>query len=424
MDPSFGFISRSTLGWLAPLALVLLACDTPRPPTVPRDSGVRRDAQLADTGLGDAAFLDSGFVDGGSSTVHCNTEVFTLGTDSPPRPRDVGLAVNGTNAAVVWSAGVGALDEIRFAEIPPEDSVITSAMITASGAVSRDPSIASIDGGWIIAWYSNVDHDFDVYATTLRDGSMGEIVRLTMREGRDDTPALLSTEDGALSAWIEERSITSRVAVTRALGVDATPSAPTRDASLAAFSISRPLLAVRSGGFALAWVDSNSAAPSALLQPLDRMGAAVGTPWPVSTGDNADGTIDLAMKTTGGAAAFGVLVETRSEVRARALDGSGQPTGPERIITRAPTSGRDASIDFFAGGYAVAYRSLSRTDAQLEIALVTSTLDVVGTNVVTDVAGGGGRISLRTTTEGSLILAWADVDESTTTIRAARVRCE
>ncbi len=421
MDPSFGLVLRSTLGWFA---LIALACDTPRPPTPPSDGGARRDAQAVDAGStpdADMHEVDSGR-DGGMAS--CNVEVFTLGTDAPPRPRDVGLAIQGTDAAAVWSAGIGALDEVHFAEIPAEDFVITSRPITSIGAVTRDPAIAAVGDGWLIAWYSNAGLDFDVYAMTLRGRDMGAIVPLTTRMGRDDTPTLLSTAEGALAAWVEERSGASRVAVARSLGADATPSAPTRDASPSTSSISRPVLAIRSGGFVLAWVDSASATPSALLQPLDSGGAALGTPLPVSTENNADGTIDLAMNTSGGAAAFGVLVETRPEVRARAIDGSGQPTGPERVITRAPTAGRDASLDFFAGGYAVAYRAVDRPNAQLEIALVTATLDVVGTIAVTGVAQSGGRISLRTTHDGSLVLAWADVDEETTTMRAARVRCE
>lgn len=413
------------------LALLLpIACDTGRAPSLPGDGGPRRDATPLDAPSDHDAgtdVIEDAAVDGDAAvaTGACDVDLFSLGTDAPPRAREVGLAAGPTGAAFVWSAGVGALDDIHFAELSTDASVITSVALTGGGSVSRDPVIAAVEGGWAIAWYSNAHVDFDVYSAIWREGSTGEHLRLTTRTGRDDSPALLSTVDGALAAWVEERSITSRVAVTRALGSDGSPSGEARDASLPAFSISRPLLTARAGGYALTWVDSSTAAPMVLLQPLDPSGSLIGTPTPLNTEENADGTVDLAMRASGGAAVFGVLVETRSEVRARMLDADGQPTGAERVITPAPVSGRDASIDFFRGGYAVAYRAPNGSTGRLEIAMVSATLDVVTTIVVTDdLALTGGRITVRTTHEGDLVLAWADVDERTTSLRAARVRCE
>lgn len=419
--------------------LAIAGCDETPPPTPPSDAGPR-DAQTVvpdggDAGVtplpdgGDAGELDGGGgFDPGTCRVESPTDdVLVLGTDAPPRARDVGIAAGPTGHAIVWSSGEGALGDVFFAALPPSGAAGAATPVTEHFAVTRDPVIAANGTGWMLAWYGNADGDFDVYAEpwSAAGASAGPAQRLTMRVGRDDAPALLPTTTGALAAWVEERTITSRVAVTRLLGTDAMPSTAQRDSSPASAAVSRPLLAHRSGGFALAWVDSVSPTPSALLQPLGTDGAPMGAPITLSTEGNADGTIDLAMDEGGGAVTFGVSVGgVRPEVRARLVDGSGNPSGPERVITDAPASGRDASIAPLAGGYAIAYRALEGATPQLRIAFVAADLVPVVTLDVAPVSATGGRVTVRVSGEGRIAVAWADVDDTTTTIRAARIRCD
>src|SRR5690606_11329245 len=139
----------------------------------------------------------------------------------------------------------------------------------------------------------------------------------------------------------------------------------------------------------------------------------------------ADGTVDLAMNESGGAVVFGVSVGgVRPEGRGRLLDDADDPSAPERVITVAPASGRDASIAAFAGGYPVAYRGVEGGTSPIRDSFVAANPEVLTSHDVTPVTPTGGRVTIRVTGEGLIYLAWADVDATTTTIRAARVRCE
>lgn len=424
----------------------LSACGPDRPPTPPTDAGPR-DAQTdrdsgggpgdgGDAGGGpsdggDAGEADGGVFDPSTCRVDPTTDVFTVATDTVARVRDVGVAAGTIRAAIAYSVTTSGLQNVWLAEIPTAPGGLFAAeQLTMGTAIVRDPVIAASDGGWILAWYGNTDLDFDVYAVAWEAGRLrtgGSVQRLTSRTGRDDSPALLATATGAWSAWVEERAASSRVAVIRPLDLRAAPTAAQRDASSAGQTISTPTLARRAGGLALAWVESATLTPNAMLQPLDANGAPVGAAHALSTEGNADGTIDLALDERGGAATFVASVAgVRPEVRARLLDDTGAPYDSERVITPAPESGRDASIAPLAGGYVIAYRALEVTPPVLRIAFVANDLDVVTTLDVTPITPTGGRTTLRVTGEGRMLVGWADVDvgAGTTAIRAARIRCE
>nr|MDQ3036929.1 hypothetical protein [Myxococcota bacterium] len=209
-------------------ALVLVpvgvGCGDPPPMTIPSDGGGRRDAQVdasrpnpEDAGApadgGDAAIDGGGGFDPTTCRLDPATDVLTLGTDSPARAQDVGIAAGASSAAVVWAAGDGFLDEVLFAEVTDTGSV-SAIPVTSLGAVTRDPVVAPNGTGWMLAWYGNADADFDVYAQAWRGAAAdGAVQRLTERTGRDDAPALLATATGTFAAWVEERDPSQRVAV-------------------------------------------------------------------------------------------------------------------------------------------------------------------------------------------------------------------
>ena len=344
------------------------------------------------------------------------------------------LAAGAELLGVAWSYRDEGTENVWLAEIPATGAaLIAGQQITTGTSLQRDPVLAANGAGWMIAWYGNPDGDFDVYAQGWEAGRIvtgGSRQRLTMRAGRDDAPALLALPaGGAMAGWVETRGATmsERVPVLRPLSAIAEPTAAQRDGA-SSTGVPSFVLAPRSGGLSLAYVQSGSAMPDALLQPLDASGAPVGAPITLSTEHNADGSVDVAADAGGGAVVFGTTVGgLRPEVRARLIDGSGmlQSGTSERVITVAPASGRDATIAPLAGGYVIAYRALGATptvrldfrDAELA---PTVTLDVASASA------SGGRVTVRVSGEGRMIVGWADVDATagTTAIRAARVRCD
>jgi hypothetical protein len=398
-----------------------------------------RDAVAFDAGPFDAGDVDSGMeMDGGgvfdpsTCAIDPATDVFALGMDSPARVRDVGVAGGPTGLALAWSQNVAGAEDVFFVE-NPESGPFGPAPITDERALLRDPVIVPNGPRWILAWYGNPDGDFDVYSKATYDPSVmppvdPPIQRLTSHVGRDDAPVLLATPAGARVFWVESRSMDSqRVAVSRPVDVEAVATGAQVDSSPAGITtISRPAVGpLEANGFGLAWVDSSSGMPSVRMQALDSGGAPVGGVITLSTEGNADGTLDVATNASGGAVVFGALASgVRPEVHARLVDGTGNPLASERVITVSPASGRDASIARIAGGYVVAYRSLAAGTATLRLEFLTASLDPIVALDSVPVATTGGRVTVRVSGEGRMIVGWADVDVTTTTIRAARVRCE
>lgn len=435
----------STLALSLALSPALLAgCGDDDVPSVPTDAGPR-DAQVRDASPGDGGDLDGGDRDGGDldggetrdgggfDPARCTfdpaEDLITLATDTRLRVRDVGLAAGPTAHAVAWSATMAGFEQVFYAELPASGTLVGGTMVTTGFTTQRDPVIASDAPGWTLAWSSNSAGTFDVYAQRWEaDRADGVVQPLGTSAGLDDAPALLPITGGTLAAWVETRMDTQRVALTRPLGADAVPSDAQREVS-GATTVARPVLALREGGYSFAYVDSTGAGagatPTVRLLALDASRGVVGTPVTINTEGNADGTVDLATDADGGAAVFGVSVGgARAEVRARELDGTGQTSGPERVITPAPEAGRDPSIARLAGGYVIAYRGVEGVTPELRLAFVDASLEVVGNLDITTVEPIGGRTTVRVSGEGRIVIAWADVGASATTIRAARVRCE
>lgn len=411
--------------------------DVPAVPTDagPRDAQVRMDSGGADGGepTEDGGSDVDGAVDAGdagSSGIVCSfdpeADLFTLATDETPRVRDVGVAAGDTGLALAWSARVEGLEQIFLGEIPATSGSASAQQITTAAAVHRDPVIAAQGDDWILSWYGNPDGDFDVYAVAFVDGrASGTPERLTTRAGRDDEPALLASGAGALAAWVETRAGDQRVAVARPLSSTAAPTAAQRDASTAA-TVSSPALGAREGGALMAWVGGGGADPRVLLQSLDASGSPVGAVRTVESASPASGGVDLATSADeGGVVVYGVTVGgARSEVRIRELASSGETVGIERVVTVAPEQGRDASVAQIGGGYVVAYRALEGSSAQVRLAFLGPDLERVGMLDLGGTTSQGGQVSVRASAEGRMVVGWAELGASSTTIRGARVRCE
>lgn len=422
---------RSRPSLLGIAAVLLGACDstTPLVPTDigPRDVGVRDtsepiDALPVDAPLADGEVPDVG--DGGMSSCKLGgADVLELASDTRASDRVVGLAAGDTGWGVAWHQNVKGFDEIFVASIGVSGEATVN-QITSLGGLERNPSIVATDTGWLLSWSGNhMDANFETYAQGIGAdlAPMGSPNRLSNAAGADGSPTLVALPtSGFLVAWVQG-GMTSNLAVTRTLAASGAPSAAARTITTAANAVLSPTLASRSAGAVLAWGESSSVPPAARVLALDAAGAASGTPVAASTEGNADGTADLTMDLFGGAIVFGATVIVRPEVRIRLLDGMGAPSESERAATTS--AGRDASIASFGGGYLVSYRS---ADAEPVIRLAL--LDAQGVFIdeydLADAAVSGGRTTVRVTTEGRVLVTWADVGVAGTRIRAARVRCE
>jgi len=422
---------RSRLSYLGIVSVLACGCDpvVPPPPTDvgPRDVGVRDtpapiDAPPVDAPLADGEVPDVG--DGGMSSCELGgADVLELASDLRMSDRVVGLAAGDTDWAITWHQSVKGFDEIFVAGVGVTGDA-TVHQITSLGRLEHDPAIVATDTGWLLAWSGNhMDLNYEMYSQSVGAdlSPIGSPTRLSTFADGDGSPTLVALPtSGYLVAWVQG-GMTTNLAVTRVLGATGAPTAAARTITTAANAVVRPTLGFRSAGAVLVWGESSSVPPAARVLALDVAGAASGGPVAASTEGNADGTADVTMDLFGGAMVFGATVIVRPEVRVRLLDGTGTPVESERAATTS--AGRDASIASFGGGYLVSYRSADAAPV-IRLALLDAQGVFIDEYDLADAAAGGGRTTVRVTTEGRVLVTWADTGVAGTRIRAARVRCE
>jgi len=292
--------------------------------------------------------------------------------------------------------------------------------VTMGSYTSTSPVIARTSTGWLVAWLSYRDGSWDVYA--LGSGSDGHLlttpVRMTMTASIDEqTPALASDGTTSAIAWAEPGAPTTTVV--RAIGPDAMPSGSAARLAPAGFSMIPTAFTVSGEGYLVGWGDPNG---DATIQQLRADGTAIGVPAALTTEHNADGTIDAVSSLGGGALVYGAVPAAgRHDVHAHLVDGTGSAILVEHVLTIGADTGTDASITEIGGGYAVAYRQAS-SPPMLRILFYDSLLNEIGRSDLVQ-ASAAGATTLRTSADGNLLLTWSDVIDTTTMVRALRLRC-
>ena len=105
------------------------------------------------------------------------------------------------------------------------------------------------------------------------------------------------------------------------------------------------------------YTDSTGAGLELRMQDIGLDGAPMGSSQAV-TSEIPGGSHQVLGHADGGIIVFAVLMGgVRAELRTRVFDASGTLEDP-RVLVGAPDEARDPSITAFAGGYAIAYRSL------------------------------------------------------------------
>lgn len=382
------------------------------------------DAPELDAPLADGEVRDTPAGDAGTFACARDGEVIELATDTSGTDRVVSLAAGASSFGLTWSQSVDGLPEIHAASIGATGGA-TIRQITSLSSRVQSPAIVASGTGWLLAWVGNqvVGAGFEIFAQALAaDLSPTAPQRLTENAVLDASPTLAALPtSGFVVAWTESGD-GSNTAIARLVASSGAPSAPAIRLTAAGTRVERPALATRSAGLSMTWAETAADPPQAHILGLDAAGMPQGTVGALSTEGNADGATDVTMDATGGAAVFGVLVGgARREVRLRLLDETGVPAGEEHPAT--PSSGGDASVAAYGGGYLVAYRAADG-EHPIRVALV----DAVGVFLteldVASAAESGGRTTIRVTTDGRVLVAWVDRVGSESHVRAARIRCE
>lgn len=407
------------------LLLIVAGCDDrPGPPRF--DAGQRADAGPRGDGGRDAgravdAAGDAGApIDGGAFACVADPDlVYKLGEDPGGRDRPIGLAAGGSVFAIVWTETLDGRPDMFGVRMSSDGVLGTEQRITDNSAREQSPAVVAQGTSWVVAWADNAGtpgFEMRSRALTADVAGTGAVYDLTSANmWIEDAPSLFSGSTGVVAAWIEQDTVAGTQAIrARRLATDAMPSSAVVTASPT--GIAPIALGELASGPVALWLDGGHVK----MQRLSADGAMSGAAIDLDEGGNANGTVDAALSSSGGAVVFGALIGgVRREVRFRALDATGTRIGDERIIGE----GGDASIADFAGGYAVSWRAPAAVGSELRIALVDPLGSVSEELTVTEIGDEGGRTTLRVSGDGQIAIAWADRAATQLDIRAAAVLC-
>ena len=251
-------------------------------------------------------------------------------------------------------------------------------------------------------------------------------IRLTDNDAQERGLAMATLGAGPAVAYVERK--TSGDAL-RLRVLDATEAALLVPEGAGHRPSGLAMTALTAGG-AVAWVNSEGEHPGVWLNALTTDGEANGTPVALSPLSGPTASVDLAVQNRGGdaeqggAAVYSVWVgETGRELRFRRLDARGAPRDQERKLLGAPLRAGDASITSLGDAYAVAYRALADgvliTEPQIRLLFVSAEGDVQRddygrprSHFVDSASNTAGRLTVRSSTDGRLLIGWVDGDDS------------
>jgi hypothetical protein len=430
-------------GLLVACLLALAGCDNPPPPPVRFDAG-HRDAGHRDAGhdpmdaaRSDGAVAADGGRDGARPTGAAGppactldpSHVWKIGRDVSG-DRTVGLAAGGDAFGLVWTQVPtdGAVPEVHGVRLSSTGELGSPQQISEPPGAKRPPTVAAVGTTWIAAWVDNSEDAFEVrtraLASDLSVSAATSVNTVTdTPTALEDNPLFIETSSGLMLAWVEDDMVAlTRTARDRMLDTMGVPSGAAQTASAAERQPGQLAGGELASGPHLVWTEGMDGIGEVYLQPLTSSGASDGAATAISAEANADGTIDAVLHPSGGAVVFGALVDgVRSEVRFRAFDGDGTPSGDERVMG----NGSDASIASFAGGYAISYRAAASetTPPQIHLLLADLVGDVVEDLIIADAAPSGGRTTVRVSGDGQIAVAWADRADPGTDIDVALITC-
>lgn len=324
----------------------------------------------------------------------------------------------------VSSCGNG-IDLMRFASGGGEFTPLTVVNDPNEGTCSRayDPTLFYESPNWRLFFWDNRGGSNQLWSIVVDSGDEPTLEVESAQNGR--TP-LVTRVDGATYLGWAERATGTGFFVRRLSDTTATPTTVLATAAgEQAFGFA--FSGIEQVG-AVAWIDAQSTSRGVFLQALTGTGELSGDRATLATQVSTRSSVDLADGAMNAAVVYSTVVDNAAfEVRFRELDAAGQPMGiEERIVTRSER-GTDASIARLGNGYAVAYRELpvvADGTAKVKLILIDKTGRRLGAAAhVADTTDAGGRVTIRSSSDGRFTVAWVEVDSTSQHVRMVRIPC-
>jgi hypothetical protein len=428
-------------------ATLLLACGDDEATFAPRPGRADSGSAGKDAGeLKDAAgSYDAGDEDDASVVVDACTEAAKQGEFSA----DVPFSGEGGYSLTMGTAGFG----VAYLAEDAGCRSIWTLPVLALGAIEgpkkvlsdcktiTDLTLLRVSAGWQLVWVDNADDSAEVQSTLLGEDLATPVgalrTRLTTNELHEQHPVLADVSGAPFVAFVATDPSTrkARVLGQRLDGRSELHELVPEDAGRRPIRLA--LTQIGAGNALLAWIDEAAETRGIWLQRLDLLGKTVEAPVQLSAFSASGSTVDFATRPPGegGAVVYSVNVGgDNREVRFRRLSPTGELVGTEIKVVGAPLQARDASIARVGGGYCVAYRALpTAAGEQSQIRMTTISKDGVLTRdasgglvsyPVADASADAGRVTIRLSNDGVLLVGFVDGSEDAKTIRLVRKRLD
>lgn len=296
--------------------------------------------------------------------------------------------------------------------------------VSADDLGVRDPAVLALSDGYLVVWSELVlGMGYELFAQRLGNtgAPVGDAVPLTDNMFGDDAATLARTDAGNVLLWseLDARAEEPLPVLRRAILMDS--GAIAGDAGdVMGMTVPPSGLAVDRLGNALgvAFVDEGMVT----LATLASDGGGTATLETLTTTANAEGGVDYRHDDDGGALVWGAAIETRREVRFRAVGLDGTAALPERNLTRDALQGSGPSLTEAGGGWLVSYLSPAEEGARVRLALVERGGELLDTHEVAETPSWTGRTLVRTSTDGVSLVVWTE-STAETAFRGALISC-
>lgn len=343
-----------------------------------------------------------------------------------------------TGFGAAWKRG-GTCDSILTLPVSAAGAYKTpNELLGDCSGIVQDMSLLHVSDGYRLMWVDNSTGSAELQSVVLPDtmSAPAELsrTRITNNTRRELRPALATFATQSYAAWISlEPTSNGRELLLQA--ADGSGEAHTLTSAADGFTPMRLAISqLGKAGGAVAFVSEQNKS-GVWLVALTQDGEPRGTPVRLSDGVTTGNTVDMATREEdGGAVLYSIDVGAMHEVRFRRLSEEGAFLSDEIKVVSGALQGRDASLARLGGGYVVAFRSLpvdAQSQSEIRIMFVTKEgnlqKDSVGrvvTYPVTAASPTGGRVSVRVSTDGQLLIGFLDGTDTGIKLRLIRKRLD
>jgi hypothetical protein len=336
----------------------------------------------------------------------------------------ISVAVQGDGALLSWSQFRGGKSRV-FSRWYGVTADAVDAPEIGDDSTQDEVFSAPTSSGFLTTWSDDLSGHLELRARRSDDhGATLDVAPIALTSAgasQHDAVAAQGADGKILVAYTTAEPASGSVLL---LSSDGSPMGPALGVLGFGAHVGRPALAAFRSGYLLAWVDAD--ARRVHLQKLDAAGALAGAGVLIDGEGSAQGNLDIAVATSGGAVAWDVLVAgVRPEIRLRTFDADGKPSGNERQLTPFPDTGLRPALAAARGGYLLAYRSQQASTVALRLVL----LDYQGEPVpgakaaltITSLLQQDLPLAMRMTGDGrNVFVGWLDQTPNTTEYQLQR----